>query len=379
MGNSEKKLPNSSESIDEELAKDIARLYNWAQVEGEGVSYRDFSRQRKPRHIRTAQGQDIEGNQGESAVVFEQGAGDPPSVDIPQAAPAPEQPLIVVETSASQVSTDPIQPEPVNSVTSANVEPALRDVRVTPLAEGISPALAVYSLAGGVGKTTFCASLGRILCSLGEQVLLVDASVSGLLPFYFGAADLRTGLRTFLAPEPHYPPLQVLGADEVTKEWLDGDVKTAMLRTQRTIFDLGSASMSVLPEIFGMCGVVLIPLLPDLNSILTVSRIEASLKAMKSRGIQIPPAFYLFNRFDENDPMHQQARGLVQRQCGEHLLPMTIHSGAEIAQAIASRMTVADHAPESDVTRDFMEVASWVRKVAPVHLVGRAPGRWSER
>jgi cellulose biosynthesis protein BcsQ len=375
MGNSEKKLPNSSEVIDEELAKDIARLYNWAQVEG--ASYRDFSRQRKPRHIRTAQDQDIEENQGESAAVSEPDAENPRSVDV--AARTPEEPRIIVETSASQVSTNPIQPEPVNSVTSANVEPALRDVRVTPLAEGISPALAVYSLAGGVGKTTFCASLGRILCSLGEQVLLVDASVSGLLPFYFGAADLRTGLRTFLAPEPHYPPLQVLGADEVTKEWLDGDVKTAMLRTQRTIFDLGSASMSVLPEIFGMCGVVLIPLLPDLNSILTVSRIEASLKAMKSRGIQIPPAFYLFNRFDENDPMHQQARGLVQRQCGEHLLPMTIHSGAEIAQAIASRMTVADHAPESDVTRDFMEVASWVRKVAPVHLVGRAPGRWSER
>ena len=375
MGNSEKKLPNSSEVIDEELAKDIARLYNWAQVEG--ASYRDFSRQRKPRHIRTAQDQDIEENQGESAAVSEPDAENPRSVDV--AARTPEEPRIIVETSASQVSTNPIQPEPVNSVTSANVEPALRDVRVTPLAEGISPALAVYSLAGGVGKTTFCASLGRILCSLGEQVLLVDASVSGLLPFYFGAADLRTGLRTFLAPEPHYPPLQVLGADEVTKEWLDGDVKTAMLRTQRTIFDLGSASMSMLPEIFGMCGVVLIPLLPDLNSILTVSRIEASLKAMKSRGIQIPPAFYLFNRFDENDPMHQQARGLVQRQCGEHLLPMTIHSGAEIAQAIASRMTVADHVPESDVTRDFMEVASWVRKVAPVHLVGRAPGRWSER
>jgi cellulose biosynthesis protein BcsQ len=376
MGNSEK-LPNTSEVIDEELAKDIARLYNWAQVEG--ASYRDFSRQRKPRHIRTAQDQDIEENPDEIAAVSEPGAGNLPSVDISQAAPVPEQPLIVVETSASQVSTNPIQPEPVNSVTSATAEPVLRDLRVTPLAEGISPALAVYSLAGGVGKTTFCASLGRVLCSLGEQVLLVDASVSGLLPFYFGAADLRTGLRTFLAPEPHYPPLQVLGVDEVTREWLDGDVKAAMLHAQRTIFDLGPASMSGLPEIFGMCGLILIPLLPDLNSILTVSRIEASLKTMKSRGIQIPPAFYLFNRFDEDDPMHQQARGLVQRQCGEHLLSMTIHSGAEIAQAIASRMTVADHAPESDVTRDFMEVASWVRKVAPVHLVGRAPGRWSER
>ncbi len=377
MGNSEKKLPNSSEVIDEELAKDIARLYNWAQVEG--ASYRDFSRQRKPRHIRTAQDQDIEENQDESAVASESSAGNPPIVDVSQAAPVPETPLIIVETSTSQVLTNPIQPEPVDSVTDSTAEPALRDLRATPLAEGISPVLAVYSLAGGVGKTTFCASLGRILCSLGEQVLLVDASVSGLLPFYFGATDLRSGLRTFLAPEPHYPPLQVLGADEVTKEWLDSDVKAAMLHAQRTIFDLGPASMSMLPEIFGMCGVILIPLLPDLNSILTVSRIEASLKATKSRGVQIPPAFYLFNRFDENDPMHQQARGLVQRQCGEHLLPMTIHSGAEIAQAIASRMTVADHAPESDVTRDFMEVASWVRKVAPVHLVGRAPGRWSER
>lgn len=377
MGNSEKKLPNTSEGIDEELAKDIARLYNWAQVEG--ASYRDFSRQRKPRHIRTEQDQDVEGNQGESAPVSEPGVGNPPNVDVFQAAPTPEKPLIVVETSASQVSTNPIQPEPVNSVTFSTAEPALRDLRATPLATAISPALAVYSLAGGVGKTTFCASLGRILCSLGEQVLLVDASVSGLLPFYFGATDLRTGLRTFLAPEPHYPPLQVLGADEVTKEWLEGDVKTAMLRTQRTIFDLGPASMSVLPEIFGMCGVILIPLLPDLNSILTVSRIEASLKAMKSRGIQTPPAFYLFNRFDEDDPMHKQARGLVQRQCSEHLLPMTIHSGAEIAQAIASSMTVADHAPGSDITSDFMEVASWVRKVAPVHLVRRAPGRWSER
>src|ERR1700742_1450449 len=100
MGNSEKKLPNSSESIDEDLAKDIARLYNWAQVEGEGVSYRDFSRQRKPRHIRTAQDQDIEGNQGENAVDFETGAGNPQSVDIPQAAPAPHQPLIGAEASA---------------------------------------------------------------------------------------------------------------------------------------------------------------------------------------------------------------------------------------------------------------------------------------
>ena len=65
------------------------------------------------------------------------------------------------------------------------------------LEEKTTPVLAVYSIAGGVGKTTLCANLGKTLCSLGEQ-LLVDASGRCLLPYYFGGLpDLRPGLRKF--------------------------------------------------------------------------------------------------------------------------------------------------------------------------------------
>jgi uncharacterized membrane protein YoaK (UPF0700 family) len=49
----------------------------------------------------------------------------------------------------------------------------------------------IYSVAGGVGKTILCANFGRMLCSLGEQILLVDAAGGEHLPYYFGASDAR--------------------------------------------------------------------------------------------------------------------------------------------------------------------------------------------
>ena len=64
-----------------------------------------------------------------------------------------------------------------------------------------TPVLAVFSLAGGVGKTSLVATLGRALSSMGEKVLLTDTTSHGLLPFYFGASELRQGVvRTFSPP-----------------------------------------------------------------------------------------------------------------------------------------------------------------------------------
>jgi hypothetical protein len=77
--------------------------------------------------------------------------------------------------------------------------------------------------------------------------------------------------------------------------------------------------------------------------------------------------------------MDQQARELVARQCGERLLPITIRQSTDIAAAIASRMTVADHAPESAVTHDCMELALWLRKIAPAKQANKMVGRWSEQ
>ena len=56
---------------------------------------------------------------------------------------------------------------------------------------GAPPVVAVFSLAGGVGKTCLVATLGRALAALGEHVLLADTAACGLLPLLFRLARVQ--------------------------------------------------------------------------------------------------------------------------------------------------------------------------------------------
>jgi cellulose biosynthesis protein BcsQ len=100
---------------------------------------------------------------------------------------------------------------------------------------------------------------------------------------------------------------------------------------------------------------------------------------MQARGISAPSPFYIFNLFDENSSRDQQARELVARQCGDRLLPITICRSHQIADAIADRMTVADHAPEAEIALEYLQLAMWLRKVAPISQAIKAAGRWNEQ
>jgi cellulose biosynthesis protein BcsQ len=342
------------EVVDHELARDVARLYSWANVE-EPV-YRSFVRRRK---LHSSQAASDTEHRREEPEIHPSGTSAPvPLVEMEAPVPVPV-PDVGAEEKTRVV---PVQPA------------------VLPQQDPVHAAIAVYSLAGGVGKTTLCANLGRIFCSQGERVLLVDASGCGLLPFYYGASDFRPGLRTFVAPDGKYAPVQILGAEEMTSEWLETKVKPAMQKAQRVIFDLGPASAEMLSQILSMCAVVLVPVLSDLNSILTISRIESIWKHVRANGLRVPDPFYVFNEFDEQDPIEQKARSLVARQVGERLLSQSIRYSAAVANAIADRMTVADHAPDSPVAQDYMELAYWLREAAPVaaspSVVRR---RWSEQ
>ena len=147
-----------------------------------------------------------------------------------------------------------------------------------------APVLAVFSLAGGVGKTSLVATLGRVLSARGERVLLVDTAAYGLLPFYFGARDQRPGLiRTFSPPVASGDaPIQMitldpetLGSEAATAEAFTAEILKHARGVSRVIVDLATASGATTRRIMRLSPQVLVPLVPDMCSVVSVSSIDA--------------------------------------------------------------------------------------------------------
>jgi cellulose biosynthesis protein BcsQ len=338
-----------------ELANDVAMLFSWAKMEN--TPYRDFSRPRK----------------APSAPIVEKAVADVPAKSEAEPSTAPV-------TSSVPASVPPelgTSPATNGTASAQATSPTQRTPATHPSSGKLAPVVAVYSVAGGTGKTTLAANLGKALCSLGEQPLLVDVSSRGYLPFHFGATESKAGSRKFVPPGEHAPFIHVLTADAVTSEWLENTVKRAMSGAQRTIFDIGSLPGGLLSAMFEMSTVILVPLLPDLNSISSVATIENLLNA-QSAGPK-PAVYYVFNRFDELKGNDQHARDIVARQCGQRLLPITLRHDWKLTEAFHGDLSTADPTPGPELSHDYLELALWVRKIAPLRSAAVLPGRWSEQ
>jgi cellulose synthase operon protein YhjQ len=267
------------------------------------------------------------------------------------------------------------------------------------------PMLAVFSLAGGVGKTSLVASLGRALSSRGERVLLVDTAAYGLLPFFFGARDQRPGqLRTFnppgvsadapiqlvtLDPESHpqdHPPNQAnLQSDRqsLAPDWLAQEVSRYASSANRVLIDLPTASGATTRRVLRLAPIVLVPVLPDMNSVVSVGAIEGFFRNQANHpnfaGGKPNLPFYLLNQFDYSLPLHLDVREILREQIGDRLIPFALRRSASVSEALAEGMTVMDYAPNAVVAEDYANLAGWVRSVSAPAAQGYRGVRWSER
>jgi len=277
------------------------------------------------------------------------------------------------------------------------------------------PVVAVFSLAGGVGKTSLVASLGRALSSRGERVLLVDTAAYGLLPFFFGARDQRPGqLRTFnppgvsadapiqlvtLDPESRGPDSQPresetqrrsadpraaqAGPQTPAPDWLAQEVSRCAGSANRILIDLPTASGATARRVLRLDPLVLVPVLPDMNSVVSVGAIEAFFRnnasQLQASGGKAPMPFYLLNQFDSSLPLHLDVREILREQIGDRLVPIALRRSPSVSEALAEGMTVMDYSPNAVVAEDYANLAGWVRGLsAPVAQRHRGV-RWSER
>jgi cellulose synthase operon protein YhjQ len=251
-----------------------------------------------------------------------------------------------------------------------------------------TPILAVFSLAGGVGKTSLVATIGRSLSSLGEKVLLTDTTSHGLLPFYFGASELRQGtVRTFSPPSGStdapiylvsYDIDQRIG-DEAAQELLVEEIINNSRGTHRILLDLMPSSGWIVRHMARMNPTILVPVAPDMNSIISLQTVEKFFHGcVDADGRPIQP-YYVLNQFDASLPLHLDVREVLRRQLGDRLLPFVIRRAPAVSEALAEGMTVVDYAPESPVSEDYLNVATWLRTIAAPATAGFRNVRWSER
>lgn len=251
-----------------------------------------------------------------------------------------------------------------------------------------APVMAIFSLAGGVGKTSLVATLGRALSARSERVLLVDTAAYGLLPFFFGAGDQRAGmLRTFSPPvSSGDAPIQMItldpenfGPETAPVEALTAEISKHARGVGRVIIDLATASGATTRRIMRLAPQILVPLMPDMNSVVSVSSIDAFFD--HNGGASTVPSLpnYVLNQFDSSLPLHLDVREVLREQLGDRLLPFVIRRAPAVSEALAEGMTIIDYAPNSGVAEDFASLASWVKSLSAAATTTFRGVRWSER
>jgi cellulose biosynthesis protein BcsQ len=223
------------------------------------------------------------------------------------------------------------------------------------------PVLAVFSLSGGVGKTSLLATLGRALSAEGEKVAVADLTSQGLLPIYFGSdqGKAQAPVALFLHDA------QGWGNGDREQEVLTEEILQSGQGNHRLLIDLATGSSWLIRRMVDLHPTVLVPVAPDMNSVISMQAIERLFRGVVgAEGRSLLP-FYVLNQFDAALPLHLDVREVFRRQLGDRLLPFAIRRSPLVSEALAEGMTVLDYAPEERVSQDYKNVATWLRSVSP--------------
>ncbi len=245
------------------------------------------------------------------------------------------------------------------------------------------PVMTFFSLAGGVGKTSLTAAIGRALAARGERVLLADTCSFGVLPFYFGAREIKTGVVRTFSGGTSDPPIRVLtldaGRESADPELLRREMMRGAQDANRMLIDVATGSAAMLRQALRLSPMVLVPVVPDMTSVVTLQALEGFFRNQEGLSGKPLQAWYVLSQFDPSSPLQLDVREVLRQQLGERLLPIAVHRTAAVSEALAEGMTVIDYAPNSPAAEDVMSLASWIRNTSVAAGGGHRAMRWSER
>jgi cellulose synthase operon protein YhjQ len=230
------------------------------------------------------------------------------------------------------------------------------------LAAGSGATLIFASCAGGVGKTTLCATAARVLSARLSNVLVADRCPQGIMPYYFGLERLSAGGLQTVYPNARRAGYQLTMVNAPCEEQPNtptgGWLEQLQSESTLTLMDLPTLHNRSLQEQMIPTGFVVIPLVPDVQSIASIGRVEA-LSDLSGEG-QNRRCLFVLNRFDEARPLHREIRTHLEKVLEDRLAPLAVRESEYVPEALSLGMTVLDHAPQSPVANDFEQLVAWL-------------------
>lgn len=234
------------------------------------------------------------------------------------------------------------------------------------------PMLTFSASSGGTGKSTILSTVSRVLSGMGESNFLVYAESQRTLPLHFGGHQVVPGrVRTFVPPVRENGQLHFYVHSETSGQmpeeahaWLPRQVNQMASEVGRVLCEISNGEMDE-TQILGLASINLRILVPDISSVLTVSR---DLAAQKQTAESVQ-TYYLLNMYDHSLAFHRDVRERLSASLGSRLLPFTIRRTDLISEALGAGVTVVDYDPKAGVVEDFKWLAQWVRNSMPHHEV----------
>jgi cellulose biosynthesis protein BcsQ len=245
--------------------------------------------------------------------------------------------------------------------------------------------IGIFSLVGGVGATSLAAGLARILANCGERVMLADAGGHSLLPHYFGGKGSRQGtVRKFVPlPGSNNQVISMVSLDVEPFAGMDDEQDRILqefnkesTRTDRVVWDLGSAPEDWVVRVLQQGMRVIVPLLPTAKCLIQLTATDRILQRSQKPG---RPARwqYVLNQFDARDAAHVEIRARFRQQLGDRLLPFTLRSTPLVNEALLNGRTIVDHAPACPLVLDLWRLARSVAGLAHPYPA-MSPEAWGE-
>ncbi len=148
-------------------------------------------------------------------------------------------------------------------------------------------------------------------------------------------------------------------------EVLIEEILRSMQGNHRLVLDLATGSDWLLRRLADQHPLVLIPIAPDVNSVMSLQAMEQLFRGITDSQLRPLLPLYVLNQFDASLPLHLDIREVFRKKLGDRLGQVAIRRSPAVGEALAEGMTVGEYAPGNPVAQDYADVVSWLRSVAP--------------